>query len=262
MLVNLWEATAESDKEFLSLFYKKLKNLPAADALLETQLFFKSQGKPESFWSSFQLYGFGGMTQEEEERYAIEGFEIQVRRGHSAFELGEWSDAIRFYESAYHMAERHNDEQSIKLLQQRILESAVNGALWGKAIEIQIMQISKAEKQNDIAAVANGYSNLAYFYTQDQQFEKGVEAKAKYSRLAEQYGLKEEEAKSLRETGLIYERGGKYNNAIEFFTLAKQKFLEIDNQAGVAQCLRDLGRINFVYFDNFYDALPDERTIL
>ncbi|MBN2411351.1 CHAT domain-containing protein [candidate division KSB1 bacterium] len=262
ILINLWESNSEDNSEFLSVFYKNLKTNPAAKALSETQQFFKSKGKPESFWARFQLYGFGGMTREEEEKYAVEGFEIQVRRGHSAFDLSEWADAIRFYESAYHMAERHNDEQSVKLLQQRILESAVNGALWDKAIEIQLEQISKAQKQNNIAAVANGYSNLAYFYTQNGQFEMGVQAKAKYSQLAEQYGLKEEEAKSLRETGLIYERGGKYKEAVELFTIAKQKFSELDNQAGVAQCLRDIGRINFVYFDNYYDALVVQEDAL
>ncbi len=262
MLVTLWETTPQENNEFLSLFYQNVQTMPVADALIATQMSFKEQGKPQSFWARFQLYGFGGMTNEEESRYAVEGFEVQVRRGHSAFDLGEWADAIRFYESASQMAERKGDEQSIRLLQQRILETAVNGGLWDKAIEKQLAQIDKAQKQNNVSGIAAGYNNLAFFYTQKGDYEKGIAAKARFLELAERYGLKEEEAKSLRETGLIYERGGKYATAIEFFTQAKEKFQQINKPAGVAQCLRDIGRINFVYYDNYYDAMQVQQQAL
>ncbi len=262
MLVSLWPLPPESEKEFLSVYYKFLQDFPAAEALNMTRNHYAQADSSFRFWAGYQLYGFGGMSRDEEEQYAQEGFEGQVRRGHSAYELGEWEDAIRMYESAQRMAERQNDSESIELLQQRILECAVNGGFWSKAIETQLTQIENAQATNDVAAEANGYSNLAFFYTQNKEFDKGIEAKARFTRLAEQYGLKEEEAHSLRETGLIYERGGQYKLALSLFTEALDKFRSIENREGEAQCLRDVGRVNFFYLDNYYDALVVQRQAL
>ena len=245
----------EDHSTFYSLFYEKKRSMPAAMAFSETQREMFKKGEPPAHWAGLQLFGFGGMTEKESQQYAVEGYEGKVRRGHSAYDLGEWQDAIRFYEQAYSMSMKKGDQQSSDLLAQRILESAVNGGLWEKGIEWQERLVLQAEKNNNLAAVANGYSNLAYFYTQNAQFTEGVRYKEKYVRLAERYGLHEEEAKSLRETGLIYERGGQYNQAIQFLNQAFEKFKSIKNVIGTAQCLRDLGRIYFVYLDDYTKAL-------
>ena len=262
LLVSLWPVDAKGLDDFMMLFYRYLLENPAAEALRMTRRDLVQQRVPPEVWAAFQLYGFGGMTRREEQRYVQQGFETQVRRGHSAFNLSEWQDAIQIYERALRMAERRGDTNSMDLLQQRILESAVNGGIWSKAIEIQLIQIEKARSENNIAGVANGYSNLAYFYTQNGNFDEGVEAKSKFTQLAEQYGLTEQEAASLRETGLIYERGGKYENALDLFTQARDKYADLGQEVGQAQCLRDIGRIYFFYQDNYYDALGVQKQAL
>jgi CHAT domain-containing protein/Tol biopolymer transport system component len=247
--------TASTGAHFFAAFYARLDSLPVARALEETQRALKNENLPLNEYAAFQVFGFGGMSETEARQYAETGFETIVRRGHSAFDLGEWSDAIFYYEQAFNMAERRNDSASMDLLVQRIMESAVNGGLWEKAIEWQQNMIKRAESAGDVAGVANGYSNLAYFYTQNNQYELGVEYKKKYSQLAERYGLHEEEAKSFRETGLIFERGGQYDKAKEFYQTAMAKFAAVGSLIGQAQCLRDLGRLYFTYFDDYADAL-------
>jgi CHAT domain-containing protein/Tol biopolymer transport system component len=262
LLISLWPSSAAGDTLFDSVFYHNIRSMSAAHALAETQKYFIQMGKPVRDWAGFQLYGFGGMSYEESEHYASEGFEAKVRRGHSAFGLGEWSDALRYYSEALLMAQKQNDVKTTALLRQRIMESAVNGGLWDSAIEIQKQIISQAEKENDMPGIASGYNNLAFFYTQNKQFELGVHYKEEYTRLAEKYGLKEEEAKSLRETGLIFERGGNYSSAIEFYKQAEQNYRDLKMTAQQAQCLSDIGRIYFFYLDHYSEALDFQQQAI
>lgn len=258
-LVPLWPGSAANDSLFFSLFYQHLRNHPPALALAQTQHDLAQQGVPFSEWGRFQMFGFAGMTKAEEEQYAVEGFEAQVRRGHGAFELGEWHDAISFYEQALQMAQRQGDALSVQRLQLRILEASVNGSLWKKAIEIQEGKLAAAQQSNNTAETANSYNNLAFFYTQDGQYEQGVHYKQKYAELAKKYGLEEEEAKSLRETGLIFENGAQYDKALHMFEQARRLYEKLPNPAGVAQCLRDMGRIQFLYLDNYAAALQVQQ---
>ncbi|MBN2357598.1 CHAT domain-containing protein [candidate division KSB1 bacterium] len=262
MMLSLWSGSAEKEEAFYRDFYANLMEMPPGKALTATQMSRLSRNEDISEWGRFQLFGFGGMTSEEEQLYAAEGFSGKVRRGHSAFDLGEWSDAIRFYEEALQMAERQREQESIALLNQRILESAVNGALWEKAIDLQNRLLEEAENARDISGIANSYNNLAFFHTQNGQFNQGVAFKAKYSELANRYGLHQEEAKSLREMGLIYERGNQPEKALELFQQAKEKFEQIDDRTGTAQSLRDMGRIYFIYFDNYTAALKVQEQAL
>ena len=94
---------------------------------------------------------------------------------------------------------------------------------------MQKLMLEEARTRNDLDGVATGYSNLAYFYSQNRQYEEGADYKMKFTELAERYGLAEQEASSLRETGLIYERGGNYLVAIELFEAAAEKFQVLDN---------------------------------
>jgi len=262
LLITLWPGDERSDSLFIAIFYEKLEFLSPAIALAETQDHFARQGEPPSFWARFQIYGFGGMSEQEVELYASRGFETKIRRGHSAFDLGEWTDAIRLYGEAYKMASRQKDEISMEHLRQRILESAVNGAVWDTAIETQQQMTTRAEAENDIQGIASGYRNLAYFYTENRQFQEGIEYKQKYTTLTERYGLYEEEANAIRETGLIYERGGNYDKAIEAFQLAGEKYAALKNVKGEALCLQDIGRIHFFYLDDYTLALDYQRKSL
>jgi len=257
VLLSLWSADAKDDSLFFTRFYENLKEHPAGLALaLSQKAFTDSASNPGA---RFQLYGFGGMTPEEENRFAEEGFEEQVRRGHSAFDLQDWNEAVRVYEEARQMARRRDDDSSLVLLEGRILESAVNGGLWSKAIETQSRLLAAAEKQNDLSAVANGYNNLAFFYTQSKAYHQAVDFKNRYIRLTEQYGLKAEEAGALREIGLIYEHGHQPELAKAMYQQALAMYEQLGQPHGAAVCLRDLGRVHAVYLDNYPAALQYHR---
>lgn len=257
LLFSLWPGTTEEDRVFFSSFYKHLTGKTAAEALAATQQELLQSGQTQA--ARFQLYGFGGMNRDEEVLFASEGFESMVRRGHSAFDLAEYGDAVRYYEEALQMARRQGDDSSRVLLTERILESAVNGGLWEKAIEIQKPIVEAAEKKNDVSDLANGYNNLAYFYTQSKQYDEAILYKNRYTSLTVQHGLKEEEAEALRETGLIYEHGQQSQQAVSFYQMALEKYQKLHHTAGAAACLRDLGRINFMQMDNYAAALQYQQ---
>lgn len=262
MLVSLWPGEPKWEQQFFTTFYSNQKRFPPGEAFTKTQQLMREQDAPIREWARFQLYGFGGMSADEEARYALEGFEQKVRKGHSAFDLEYWDDAIRAYEEALSMADLQGDTESTGLLQTRILESAIRGSLWAKAIEMQLQLLRQAESAGDISEMATAYQRLAFFYTQNNEFDKGVEAKARYTQLAERYELWEEEANSLRETGLIYERGNNYQKAVELFTLAHKKYRDIENAYGQAMCLKDLGRVHFLFLDDYATALEEQKQAL
>ncbi len=261
-LLNLWPGERSREVEFYGLFYANLKSMPPAVALAETQRGMLARGVPFREWGRFQLYGYGGMTAAEEQQFAVEGYAGKVRRGHAAFRLGEWSDAIVFYEEALQMAERQGDAESVALLEERVLEAAVNGALWSKAIELQLRRLDAAERAGDVDAVATGLNNLAFFHTQNGQYEEGVAAKRRYAELAQQHGLNEQEAESLRETGLIFERGGQYDKAMGFFNQAFERYLQLGHPLGMGLSLRDMGRIEFLYRDHYTAAIDLQARAL
>lgn len=261
-IAPLWPGSAERELEFYTLFYANLQAHPPAAALAATQRSLADRGVPFAEWARFQLYGFGGMTAAEEEQYAVEGFAGKVRRGHGAFSLGEWKEAITFYEEALQMAQRQGDSISIARLRERILEAAVNGQLWSKAIEIQERELQTAEQGGSADAIAGALNLLAYFYTQNGQYEEGVSAKRRYAALAERFGLRERAAQSTRETGLIFERGGQYERALEFFDAAWSLYRQLGDTVGMGQSLRDKGRIEFLYRDNYAAALRIQEEAL
>jgi len=262
LLTTLWPGDAEQEREFFGLFYTRLRSLPPAVALAQVQAEFSRRGVAFAEWGRFQLYGFGGMTEAEEQQFAVEGFAGKVRRGHSAFRLGEWSDAIVFYEEAMQMADRQGDSESKTRLEERIREAAVNGGLWNKAIEIQQRVLLAAEASGKVDAIANSLNNLAYFYTRNGQYDEGITVKKRYAELAQKYGLQEQEAASLRETGLIFERGGQYDQAIALFDQAYALYEKIGKRLGMGQCLRDKGRIEFLYRDHYSAALELQERAL
>ncbi len=261
-LTTLWPGDPTNELEFLGLFYTDLKEMPPAAALAQVQRDLADRGVPFAEWGRFQLYGFGGMTEVEERQFAVEGFAGTVRRGHSAFQLGEWREAIVSYEEALQMAERQGDTESKTRLEERILEAAVNGGLWSKAIEIQQRALLVAEAAGNVDALASSLNNLAYFYTRNGQYAEGIAAKKEYAELAQKYGLQEQEAQSLRETGLIYERGGQYDQAMVLFDQAFALYERIGKRLGMGQCLRDKGRIEFLYRDHYAAALALQERAL
>ncbi len=261
-LTSLWPGDQAREREFFDLFYSHLKSMPPAAALALTQRDLAGRGLPFSEWGRFQYYGFGGMTEAEERQFAVEGFTGTVRRGHSAFQLGEWHDAIAFYEEAMQMAERQGDSESKTRLEERILEAAVNGGFWSKAIEIQQRALQTAKGAGKVDALASSLNNLAYFYTRNGQYDEGVAAKKEYAELAQKYGLQEQEAQSLRETGLIYERGGQYDQAMALFDQAFALYERIGKPLGMGQSLRDKGRIEFLYRDHYTAALALQEQAL
>lgn len=256
ILLSLWpENRPEKKSTFYEQFYKNLEHLPAAEALSQTKRELRSRGFSEGDLARYQLYGFGGMTSSEERLFASQGFEGKVRIGLSAYKLGEWNDAIDYFEEAYQMAARSQQPNLQKLLLQQIFDTAINGSLWSRAIDAQKRLNAFAEKENDLRSIAQGYNNLAFLYAQNRQFTEAAEYTKKYSRLAERYGLGEEQAKSFRETGIIFERGGNYQKAIELYQNALEKYQQLHLDYGTAQCLRDIGRVNFSYLDNYAAAL-------
>ncbi|MBD3169209.1 MAG: tetratricopeptide repeat protein [candidate division Zixibacteria bacterium] len=78
-----------------------------------------------NYWSSFELLGYKGMTNDEELEYAREQFNRIIQKAIIAQREGSWPDALEYYENAYFLTDKLelDDDKIIA-----ILGGAVNAA--------------------------------------------------------------------------------------------------------------------------------------
>mgnify|MGYP006308796385 CR=1 FL=1 len=104
------------------------------------------RGKASQSLMSRYLYGFQGMTAEEELKTRQDNVEQLVQRGDQAFEAHQFQQALSIYHRALAVY-RHYEltQQAVELLN-RMLECAVNGALWDEAVSLQKQLIEHARQ--------------------------------------------------------------------------------------------------------------------
>jgi len=257
ILYSLWPVDEQSKNKFYNYFYDYLLVYSPAQAFSLAQQAMKSDSVSFADWAGYQLVGFQGMTDTEEEQFAAEKFIAEVESGNDYDEKKDWDSAIRKYESALIMARKLGNNDHVNNLRQFIIMAAGNGGNYSKAIEYQLELLAEAEYNLAIQGMAESYANLVVFYTENRNFDEAVFYQKKYIKLAEKYGLKEEAAKSYHKLGLINEKGGNYQKAIEYYGKSIDAYQEITNLIGVAINLKDRGRVYFSKLDNYSLAIND-----
>ena len=100
-------------------------------------------------WAGFQIAGFQGMTGAEEQQFAVEQLEKQVGLAYISSESGDWNDALKDYEKALIMAQTIGNKNYVNILQQQIIQTAINGRNFSRAIAYQENILADAEFNRD-----------------------------------------------------------------------------------------------------------------
>jgi CHAT domain-containing protein/Tfp pilus assembly protein PilF len=258
----IFSDSSEKDVFFWEYFFDALLDYPVAQAVTKAQKRMKKQGESPSSFAFYQVIGFEGMNDIDETQFAKERFESKVALGNQYYDDKDWHRAVKNYEQAMVMAKKQGATEAINNLYQLIIECSANGRLWEKAIDYQLEIVEHAKIENDVQTIAEGYKYLVYFYTQNKNYDRALYYQNEYLTLAQNYNLPEEIAGSYRRLGLVYEQDGEFIKADDYLSRAIKVYRELGDSLSVADCLKDRGRIHLLKFDNYSQAINDQKKAL
>ncbi|MFZ5516326.1 MAG: CHAT domain-containing protein [Candidatus Zhuqueibacterota bacterium] len=256
---SLWPG---SDARFWNHFFEALQDYPPAKALVKAQETLKNEGAPTEVWAGYQVVGFEGMTDDQEQQFARDSFQLTVNDASDDFQKEKWGDAVKKFEQALIMAKKEGNPEAIADLQTIIIQSAARAGNYDKAIQFQLDLIGKAENEGAVQQLIEGYNNLFVFYTNSGNYERAIFFQNKFLELAKAYNQPTEIAGSYYKLGLVHERSGDFEKALEYFTNALTLYHQLDDSLNTAQCHKDLGRIYLLKLDNYSKAIEHQESAL
>ncbi|MFC1569948.1 CHAT domain-containing protein, partial [bacterium] len=250
VMLTRWPQTPEMKSLFFQSYYNELSRLSFSEALAMTEINLRDQSKPINLWASYGLIGFEGMGLNSRLSFARSNLVSTVVQGRNYLQLGDYGDAIGFFEQALIMAESMKDTTSIRGIMVEIIRAGMQGEIWDKAIAYQQRMIELFGSSEN-AQVAQ--QNLVTFYYRSGQFEEAAETK---QRALEQYRSEKQwqnVAQGAMELAVIYASARNYEASIQWADEAYQTYLSLDNNLGKAKSLIWKGR-SLLDSDRYFEA--------
>jgi len=214
LVYSQWPVAPKIREIFFAAFYKNLSSQPAIAALHAAQDAVREQFPDPGDWAGFELIGFPGMSVTEKSAFADRHFKKTVRSGNESQELGEFRDAVRYYQTALTMAQQLGDEEARQNLYLLIKASALSGGDYATACEVETKILEGALAANDIRQIAQSYRNLSTWQTRLKNYAAALEVEKKYLELAERVKNPLAIADSRLQQARILEAAGDYAAAM------------------------------------------------
>ena len=255
ILYSLWPVEKSKRIKFYDSFYRYLVDLPPGQALSRAKQSMISEGESFEDWGGYQLFGYQGMTGEEEEQYALEQLEDRVRMGYISLEEGDYDEAIHDYEQALKMARTLNSDRYAGILRDQLIEASALSGNFQKAIDYQQQILEEALWEENIDGILQSRRFLAIFYTEQGDYDKALSQQQTYIDLLKQNGRAASLGEAYLKLGLIFERLTMYQDVLTSFENAKDNYDRFEDKAGIAETMSQSGRVNLLYIDNYISAL-------
>ncbi|MDZ7266013.1 MAG: CHAT domain-containing protein [candidate division KSB1 bacterium] len=181
-----WRVSPEARATFLAAFYAALKAEPAITALAVAQAAVREHHPQSPAWAAFELVGFAGMTTAEKNQFAASRLDFTVAKGTQARQQGDYTEALRYYQSALTMAQQLGRQEYVQRLEERIKESAVAGRDFVTACAIEERILAQALAAGDQRQMARSYRNLSVWRRELKDYAAAEAAERKNLALAEQ----------------------------------------------------------------------------
>lgn len=235
--------TASSIKE-LAL---KVKSDSRASALRQ------ALGKLTTAGSSYladgmQLYGYAGMDEEEALAWAKANLMPTIQRGIAAQKAGAARTAVETYEQALVLIDHLGDNKFLSKILDMLVSQSKQISDFKRTIKYQqrILDGVEAELKTDpkkIVLVLNAKKSLASYYTQDRQYDRGLEVNGEIIETLEKAGRQILCAPYYSQRGLINEYGGRYKAALAAYEEAYRIYTIKKDTAGRLSESRNAARI-------------------
>ncbi len=214
LILCQWEAAPAVRNTFYAQFYANLANHSLAAAFSAAQLATRER-HPDSYdWAAFELIGYQGMSETEKNAFAQKYFLENVAKGNRAQELNEFGDAISYYRAALTMAKQLDQQEAIQRLRLLIKASAISGADFAAACEIEEALLADAQAAKDLRRITQSYRNLSTWRLRLQDYRAAEEAERQYFALAERANNAPAMGGSLLQLAQIHQAANDYDRAL------------------------------------------------
>ena len=159
-----------------------------------------------------------------------------------------------FYRKALETAEKLSSKKHIALSLNKIGNSYLFRADYGKAIESYLASLSSYEQLGDKTGVSRCYNNIGLVYLYQKNYDRAVEYLEKSLKIAEELGNRELIASKYNNFGYVYTEKEDIKTSQEYYRKALEIYKETGNKKGISTCYINIG-VNHKKLTNYELAL-------
>ncbi|MEK7850743.1 MAG: tetratricopeptide repeat protein, partial [Deltaproteobacteria bacterium] len=245
----------KSEELFMKEFYDAFRKESAAGALAKAQRKFKSHGMNPDTWAGYALYGYSGMNQEEEKKYASQKVADIMNAAIEAYSKDEWETAIKKFEEGLLFLKTIGAKENLGSIYQALAKASANSGEYAKGASYQEEFIKAGAGKLSKPELAEGHKTLGILYSKAGDNKKAESAIIEALMLWKELGNKKSLSEGYRTLALMQEKGGNYQDSLASFSAALNIGREVADKASVGQDLWDIGRIYYLRLSKFEESL-------
>jgi len=184
-----------------------------------------------------------------------EGVSATLRSiGVAYFEIGDYNQALNYYEKALKISKEINNEEIISRCLMNIGNIYIVKGNYPLAIEYQHESLKINEKRKDTTLISLSLNNLGVIYNNLENQEKAIPFVQKALEIQKKSGDKKRIAETLNNLGTLYMNIKNYDEAFMYLKEALQLCQDIDNKFIEGFTLNNIGYV-FLNKKNYYSSL-------
>ncbi len=262
VLVKTLPADNESEELFMKEFYDAFRKESAAGALAKAQRTLRAKGMSPAIWAGYELYGYPGMNQEEEKKYASQKVADIMNSAIEAYSKGDWKAAINRFEEGILFLKTIGAKDNLGSIYQALSKASANSGEYAKGAYYQYEFMKVGTGKLTKPELAEGYKTLGVLYSRANEDGKAVGALVEALKLWKGLGNKKDLSEGYRTLALLQEKGGSYPDSLASFNAALKIDRELASKALEGQGLWDMGRIYYLRLSKFDEALKAYKQAL
>jgi len=255
ILVKTTQTDKDSEEIFMKEFYGAFRKESASGALSKAQRALKAKGMSPGIWARYALYGYTGMNQEEERKYASRKVADIMDAAIEAYSKGEWRVAIRRFEEGLLFLKTIGAKEDLGNIYQALAKACANSGEYAKGASYQDQFIKAGSGKLSKPELAEGYRSLGVLYSRAGEYKKAEEALIEALKIWKEEGNKKSLSEGYRTVALLQEKGGSYSASIESFNTALSIDRETGNNESAGQDLWETGRIYYLRLSSLDEAM-------
>ncbi len=255
ILVRSTRTDRASEEIFMKEFYGAFRKESASGALAKAQRALKAKGMSPGVWAGYALYGYTGMNQEEERKYASKKVADIMDSAIEAYSKGDWRVAIRRFEEGLLFLRTIGAKEDLGNIYHALAKACANSGEYGKGASYQDQFIKAGSGKLSKPELAEGYRSLGVLYSRAGEDKKAEGALIEALKIWKEEGNKKSLSEGYRTVALLQEKGGSYKESIESFNAALSIDRETGNSESAGQDLWEIGRIYYLRLSNLDEAM-------
>jgi tetratricopeptide (TPR) repeat protein len=240
ILINAW--TQWDNLIYVSDPDLDLKLLEKIEALSSKRLKGKLSNKEKKYFENSRFFAWNGL-------------------GISFMYLGEYENALKYFEKGLKFKEEEHDKKGISFCLNNIGLIYYNQGNFSKAIDFYMRSLKIKEELGDKKGISSSLSNIGLIYENQNDYTKAINFYERSLKYDEETGNKNGLASSLNNIGMVYCNQQNLSKALEYYNRSLKIRLEIGDKNGIAGSLNNIGDV-YEYKSNYSKAMDNYMKCL